>query len=116
MGSGVLNLRHRSPAIEVRVMALQQLPYDRLEPLIRHYLDTDEDSSTSELIQRLGRARYRGYLTPAELQAVCYWKSPRAIQHIRANSPVLVRSATRKALATRSERLRLENLMRLKGV
>src|SRR5437763_1456330 len=51
-----------------------------------------------------------------DLQAVCYWKSPRAIHHIRANSAALIRSATRAAFMTRSEWLRLEHPTRLKGV
>jgi len=97
-------------------MALHQLPYDRLEPVIRHYLSTDEEDSTAELMRRLRAARKRGYVAAAELEAVCYWKSPRAIQQIRTNSPTRVRSATRAALATRSERRRLEALTQLKGV
>ena len=70
----------------------------------------------AELIRRLRVARKRGYVTPAELEAVCYWKSPRAIQYIRSNSPAQVGATTRSALATRSERRRLEALRQLKGV
>ena len=72
--------------------------------------------STTELIRRLRVARKRGYVTAAELEAVCYWKSPRAIQYIRSNSPARVRATTRSALATRSERRRLEAPRQLKGV
>src|SRR4051794_9339832 len=97
-------------------MALKRLPYSRLEPLIRSHLSIKEDESATELIRRLSGARKRGYLKPAELQDVCYWKSPRAIQHIRANSAARVRAATRSALRTRSERRRLEELCKLKGV
>ena len=97
-------------------MPLGELPYDRLEPLVRHYLSTEEDESTAELIQRMRAAKRRGWLTRSELEAVCYWKSPRVIGHIRANTPGQIRSATRVALRTRSERLRLENLTQLKGV
>jgi len=97
-------------------MALHQLPYNRLEPLIRHYLSTEEEDSVTELMHRLRAAKKRGNVTAAELEAVCYWKSARAIQRIRANSPARIRSATRAALATRSERRRLEALTQLKGV
>jgi hypothetical protein len=97
-------------------MALKTLPYSRLEPLIRKHLSLEEDESTTELIRRLRSARERGYVTPSELQAVCYWKSPRAIQHIRSNSAAHVCATTRSALATRSERRRLEALRKLKGV
>ena len=97
-------------------MALKKLPYSRLEPLIRKHLSVEEEDSTTEIIRRLRAARKRGYVTSAELAAVCYWKSPRAIQNIRSNSPARVRAITRSALATRSERRRLEALVQLKGV
>jgi len=97
-------------------MALTKLPYSRLEPLIREHLSIEEEESAAELIRRLRVVRKRGYVTPAELEAVCYWKSPRAIQYIRSNSPAHVRATTRSALATRSERRRLEALRQLKGV
>ncbi len=51
-----------------------------------------------------------------ELAAVCRWKSSRAIQHIRANNHHRVRAATGAAMATSSERRRLEALLQLKGV
>jgi hypothetical protein len=97
-------------------MALTQLPYDRLEPLLRQFLMKKETAEAAELIKDLRHAKIRGYLKPAELERVCRWKSPRAIRQVERNSSALVRSATRAALATRSERLRLQNLMQLKGV
>jgi 8-oxoguanine DNA glycosylase-like protein len=62
------------------------------------------------------RAKARGYLTRAEFEAACRWKSPRAIRRVRSNSPSSVRAATRRALAARSERTRLEELTALRGV
>jgi len=97
-------------------MALSRLPYHRLEPLIREHLSTDEDESTAQLQAELRAARERGYLTRSELQAVCRWKSPRAIRHVNSNTPRQVRVATQVALATRSEQGRLRALTRLKGV
>jgi hypothetical protein len=72
---------------------LRELPYERLEPLLRDHISTDEDLPTAELIRELRPARARGYLTKAELQAVCRWKSPRAIHRIRSNTARRVRSA-----------------------
>ncbi len=97
-------------------MGLKKLPYSRLEPLIRAHLSIEEEKFAADLIHRLRAARKRGYLTAAELTAVCYWKSPRAIHHVRSNSPARVRAATRAALATRSEQRRLEELQQLRGV
>src|SRR5262245_25856593 len=97
-------------------MPLRELPYQAVRPLLRRFLSTDEDEQTTTLIRQLRRARIRGYLTPRELEAVCRWKSPRAIHHIRSNSRARIASATRAALATRSERERLAHLMRLSGV
>jgi len=97
-------------------MALKQIPYTRLEPLLRDCLSRSEDKGTLALVQKLRPARRRRYLTPGELEAVCRWKSARAIRHIRANSPWRVRSTTRRALTTHSERQKLELLRTLHGV
>ena len=84
--------------------------------LVQTFLSTSEDDNTRRLIRRLRPARTRGYLTRSEFEAVCVWKSPRAIHHIKANSPSQVRTATRRALATRDEGRRLSELMALRGV
>jgi hypothetical protein len=97
-------------------VALRTIPYDRVEPLLREHLSTTEEAKTTELIRQLRAARERGYLTPAELEAVCCWKSPRGIRHIRTNSPEEIQAATRAALRTRSERKRLDALIGLNGV
>lgn len=97
-------------------MALKPIPYRNLGMLLRGNLSKSEDQKTLRLMEQLRPARGRGYLTPRELEAVCLWKSARAIQHIRANSARRIRSATRQALATRSERNRLAALRSLKGV
>lgn len=97
-------------------MALKPLPYRAAAPLVRKFLSLEEGAKTSALILELRVARRRGYLQPEELEAVCRWKSSRAIRHIRANSPTAIRAATKTALSTRSERKRLEALTTLQGV
>jgi len=97
-------------------MGLRRVPYARLEPLLRDHLSTEEDEGTRALVRELRAARARGYLTRGELEAVCRWKSPRAIRHVRANTPRQVREATRAALGAPSEERRLEALIRLRGV
>ena len=76
----------------------------------------EEQQRAAELCARLRSARRRGYLTKAEFVAACHWKSPRPINHIRANTHHRVRAATRAALATRSDALRLQALLQLDGV
>jgi hypothetical protein len=76
----------------------------------------DEDASTARLVRELRPARRRGYLTRSELAKACSWKSPRAIRHVRRNSPAAVRAATAKALRSRSEPRRMAALLRLEGV
>jgi hypothetical protein len=88
----------------------------RLEPLIRRHLSTEEDEGTARLCRELRAARKRGYLRRSELEAVCRWKSPRAIHHVRANTGNQVRAATGRALRTRNEERRIEALLQLKGV
>ena len=97
-------------------MALKKLPYRKLRILLMHYLSAEEDTETAALIRELQPARARGYLTREELEKVCRWKSARAIHLINRNSVARVRTATRRALTTRSERRRLEALTTLDGV
>jgi hypothetical protein len=97
-------------------VGLRQLPYTKLEPLIRKCVCREESEDTAALIKRLRPARRRGYLTPEELQDICRWKSPRAIHYIEANTAKQVRAATSAALNTRSEKRRLEALRTLRGV
>src|SRR5437899_295085 len=91
-------------------MPLKRIPYAGLEPLISRHLSTGEEESAVALIRELRAARERGYLTRRELEAVCYWKSPRAIRYIQTNTSAQVRGATKRALGSRSERVRLEAL------
>ena len=97
-------------------LSSRKLPGGRLEPLLRKNLLTVEDEPTAALIVRMRAARRRGYLTPSELEAVCYWKSPRAIRLIRSNLPARVRAATRSALAARNEIGRTKALLEIRGV
>ena len=97
-------------------MALKKLPYKKVRVLLKHYLSTEEDTETAALIRELQQARARGYLTRNELEKASRWKSARAVRLIRNNSTARTRAATRRALATRSERLRLEALTTLDGV
>jgi hypothetical protein len=97
-------------------MALKKIPYGKASLLIDDYLSIEEDEPAAQLIRQFRLAKKRGYLTRAELEAVCRWKSARAIHHIKSNSPSKVRNATRRAFATRSERRRLEELTSLRGV
>jgi len=88
----------------------------RLESLVRKHLSVEEDATTGLLSTRLQVAKRRGYLTPLELEAVCRWKSARAIQRVRENTRHRVRAATGAALASRNEQRRLEALLQLRGV
>jgi len=97
-------------------MALKKLPFGSVSVLLRRHLVTEEDSKTAALILELQQARVRGYLTRNDLEKVCRWKSARAIHLIKRNSIARIRTVTRLALATRSERRRLEALITLDGV
>jgi len=97
-------------------VALERRQYGSLNSLVRRHLSAEEDEGTTLLSRKLRAASRRGYLTQGELAAVCRWKSSRAIQHIRANNYYRVRSATAAAMATTSEKRRLEALLQLKGV
>ena len=87
-----------------------------LASLVRGCLPVEEEQRAAKLITKLRGVRRRGYLTMGEFVAACPWKSPRPINHIRANTHHRVRKATREALATRSDARRMEALRRLDGV
>jgi len=97
-------------------MALKKLPFRTVKALLLQHLSAQEDTKTAALIRELRPARARRYLTREELEKVCRWKSARAIHLINRNSVGRVRTATRRALTTRSERRRLEALRTLDGV
>lgn len=97
-------------------MPLGPVPYDDLASLVRAYVTTDEDSATAALIDRLRPVRGRGYMRRSELEAVCAWKSMRAIHLIRSNSPHIVRTRTGAAFAASDEKTRYEALTSLAGV
>jgi hypothetical protein len=97
-------------------MPVRELPYRSLRPLLREHLSRAEDAETAGLIKRLRSAHRRGYLTKAELEAVCRWKSPRAAGRVRLNDHHRIRKATTAALTSKSERVRLEALIALQGV
>jgi hypothetical protein len=97
-------------------VALKKLPFRTVKVLLKQHLSAEEDAKTAALIRELRQARLRGYLTREELEKVCRWKSARAIHLIKRNSVARVRTATRLAFATRSERRKLETLTTLDGV
>jgi hypothetical protein len=84
--------------------------------LLRRELVTEEDPATAALIARMGEARRRGFVSRGEFLAMARWKSPRALHHYKRNGPARVREATRRALAARTERSRMEHLLALDGV
>lgn len=97
-------------------MTLERLPYRGIDDVLGTYLGDEEDPATVALVEGLAPAQARGYLRRSELEEICRWKSPRAIHRIRSNSHGAVRARTRAALASRSERVRIEQLTRLAGV
>jgi hypothetical protein len=84
--------------------------------LVRAHLVLEEDEGTAELIRGLRAARRRGYLTLCELEAVCRWKSARAIRFVRGNPRRAVRRATSLALEAGDEERRASALLELRGV
>ena len=84
--------------------------------LLRRELITEEDPATAALIARVSAARRRGFISRGEFLAMARWKSPRAHHRYKLNSAARVREASRRALAARSERRRMEHLLALDGV
>ena len=97
-------------------MPVKNLPHNQLEVLIVENLSTEEWPDTAILIKKLQTARKRGWLTKEELIEICYWKSPRAIWHIKSNTSPKIKSVTERAFKSRSEQIKMETLISLKGV
>jgi len=97
-------------------MPLAKIPFKNVEPLLRKHLSKQEDLETKALMKKFSGAKQRGYLRKSELIDVCYWKSARAINLIKLNSPSEIRKLTEQAFATRFEKKKLELLTTLSGV
>jgi hypothetical protein len=93
-----------------------RLPHASLSRLLSRELTRQEHPPTASLIRELSRVRARGHVTRAEFTKMCRWKSPRARHLWEANSPARIRAISRRVLATRSERRRMELLTALRGV
>jgi hypothetical protein len=91
-------------------------PGATLASLVRAHIETRENEATARLVADLRAARRRGHLTLRELEAVCRWKSPRAVRYVLSNPPAAVREATRLALRSRDEERRVTALLALRGV
>ena len=97
-------------------MALRPVGYRSLTELLQRERLVAEDPETLELMRTLRGVRRRGSFTRREFLAMCRWKSPRARPHCERNPAFRVRRVSGLALATRSERRRLELLTGLHGV
>jgi len=95
---------------------VRRLPHASLSRLLVRELTQQEHPPTAALIRELSRVRARGSFTRTEFCKMCHWKSPRARHLWASNSPARIRAISRKVLATRSERGRMELLTELKGV
>ena len=76
----------------------------------------DDGAADAELLARAPDVRQRGYLTSDDLEAVRRWKWPPSRGRPSASTPDLVEAATRVALSSPSEQLRIEVLTLLDGV
>jgi len=68
------------------------------------------------LDELVSSARERGYFTKPQFLDLCYWKTPRSQSRVDSNSDELIQEATRIALSTPHERLRIGVLTLLYGV
>lgn len=63
-----------------------------------------------------GQARQRGWFTRGEFLTITDWKTSRSKSRVRRNSAAAIKDATRLALSTSDERLRIGVLTLLQGV
>ena len=89
-----------------------QFPPEQIEALADRFGDMDE----SRVLTIGEKVRARGYYTRGEFIEVCAFKSVRSRPQIAGNSRDAIVSATRSALATDDEGLRMQHLVALDGV
>jgi len=90
--------------------------YLTLEKLIEKNLNTEEDTITAVLMNKLKGVEKRGYFTKEEFLEMGMWKSPRPKQQYLKNSEEEVISISKKVFSTKFEKRRMELLTSLKGV
>jgi len=95
---------------------MMEKEYSTLEELIKQNLDTEEIAKTSKLINELQDIKKRGYFTKDEFLKMGMWKSPRPKQKYLKNSEEEIISISKKVLATKFEKRRIELLTSLKGI
>ena len=85
----------------------------KLKSLALHYPVDYDHEIESVLAPQVGE---RGYFTKPEFEQICAWKTPRSKPKVASNSAEFIEAATRTALSTGSEQLRVEVLTLLNGV
>ena len=70
-----------------------------------------------KIVEEIGhRAKSKGYFTEEDFKALCYWKTPRSQSKVNSNPPGMIEEATRIALSTDYEEIRIGVLTLLHGV
>jgi hypothetical protein len=83
---------------------------------IQHWASKYPAEDDAKVLEYGHAARERGELTRTEFLEMCRWKTPRSQPLCKENTPDTITEATRFALSTRNEGLRIEVLTLLRGV
>ncbi|MFC2084970.1 hypothetical protein ACFLS9_07935 [Bacteroidota bacterium] len=97
-------------------MIFNNLPYNRLETIIKENLCVDRDKDFEMLSKKTKVARKRGYLTKSGLIEICKWKSPRALYLIHQNTGYIIKKESSTAFSSRDEIKKILALTKLRGV
>jgi len=90
--------------------------YSTIEELIKQNVSTEEHAETLKLMKELKDVLKRGYFTKDEFIKMGMWKSARPKQQYLENSEKEIISISKKVLATKFEKRRIELFTTLKGV
>ena len=97
-------------------MPVKNIPCPTLETLVTENLSVEEWPDTILMMKEFEAVKKRGWLTKEDLIKVCYWKSPRAVNYIKANTPGLIKEITARVLKSRNEAFKIAELTQLMGV
>jgi AcrR family transcriptional regulator len=89
-----------------------RFPASEIDALARRFGYADD----APLLAAGAAARARGHYTREEFIAVCGWKTARSRSKVASNTETAVLQATRRALGTTDETMRMNALLQLAGV
>lgn len=90
-----------------------RFPESLIPDLAERYVYQDDSFLRNDIIPKV---KSRGFFTKADFRALCVWKTPRIKSKVDRNPEELIQEATKAALASPFDEMRMGTLLLLHGV